>query len=409
MARLNKVLVVGGGTAGWLVACYLAKAMRATEPSGVQVHLVESDRIGLLGVGEATFPSIRGTLAAIGLDERRFLAGAHATYKQGIHYRHWVRAPDTPGPASFFHPFSLPSQRPGGPELLPYWLLGAAPAGMPFAQAATMQSRLVEHGPLAGGALVEVHDLGWSPAQAAAWRTRPPGDVVVRAVGPFHTAPGGYPTGRSWAPADAVRPVADVPDARAAVAQVARQGFDAIKVTLHAAMPLLPDAVLRALVEAAHEAGLPALVHAEGPGQAARAIDAGADVLVHAPWTERLPEDVLARAVGTTWISTLAIHDEPGRAVAIDNIRRFRELGGRVVYGTDLGNGPAPVGPHPTEIRLLERAGLAGVDLLEAVLGPLDAATPERTLVAPLPVPQTADELVAWLASATRLTTRETP
>ena len=34
---------------------------------------------------------------------------------------------------------------------------------------------LVEHGPLAGGALVEVHDLGWSPAQAAAWRTRPPG------------------------------------------------------------------------------------------------------------------------------------------------------------------------------------------------------------------------------------------
>ena len=146
MSRLKKVLVVGGGTAGWLAACYLAKAMNALHPDSVQVHLVESENIGLLGVGEATFPSIRGTLAAIGLDERRFLAGATATYKQGIHYRHWVRPPGTPGSDHFFHPFSQPSQRPGGPELLPYWLLGAAPVGMPFADAVTMQSTLVDHG-----------------------------------------------------------------------------------------------------------------------------------------------------------------------------------------------------------------------------------------------------------------------
>ena len=80
MSRLKKVLVVGGGTAGWLAACYLAKALNAVHPDGVQVHLVESDNIGLLGVGEATFPSIRGTLSAIGLDERRFLVGATATW-----------------------------------------------------------------------------------------------------------------------------------------------------------------------------------------------------------------------------------------------------------------------------------------------------------------------------------------
>ena len=145
MARLKKVLVVGGGTAGWLVACYLAKAMRSSDPSAVQVHLVEAENIGLLGVGEATFPSIRGTLAAIGLDERRFLDGAHATYKQGIHYRHWVRPPGAPGREAFFHPFSLPSQRPGGPELLPYWLLGEAPAGLSFAEAVAMQTRVVQH------------------------------------------------------------------------------------------------------------------------------------------------------------------------------------------------------------------------------------------------------------------------
>ncbi|UPG96602.1 tryptophan halogenase family protein [Luteibacter aegosomatissinici] len=145
MARLKKVLVVGGGTAGWLAACYLAKAVNAVDPQSVQVHLVESPDIGLLGVGEATFPSIRGTLAAIGLDERRFLVGATATYKQGIHYRHWVRPPGTPGASHFFHPFNPPSQRPGGPELLPYWLLGAAPPGMSFAEAVSMQTTLVEH------------------------------------------------------------------------------------------------------------------------------------------------------------------------------------------------------------------------------------------------------------------------
>ncbi|WP_430388939.1 tryptophan halogenase family protein [Dyella sp. 20L07] len=145
MARLKKILVVGGGTAGWLAACYLAKAVNAIDPNSVQVHLVESSNIGLLGVGEATFPSIRGTLSAIGLDERRFLVGATATYKQGIHYRHWVRPPGTEGSDHFFHPFSVPSQRPGGPELLPYWLLGAAPEGVAFADAVAMQSMLVDH------------------------------------------------------------------------------------------------------------------------------------------------------------------------------------------------------------------------------------------------------------------------
>lgn len=146
MSHIKKVLIVGGGTAGWLTACYLAKAMNSAAPDSLQVALVESPNIGLLGVGEATFPSIRGTLAAIGLDERRFLVGATATFKQGIQYVNWVRPPGAPGADRFFHPFNVPSRHHGSPELLPYWLLGGAPAGMPFAEAATMQSRVVEHG-----------------------------------------------------------------------------------------------------------------------------------------------------------------------------------------------------------------------------------------------------------------------
>lgn len=146
MARMQNILVVGGGAAGWLVACYLAKHLNAAAPGSIRVDLVESPGIGLLGVGEATFPSIRGTLSAIGLDEGQLLVGANATFKQGIRYNNWVRPPGSEGPASFFHPFSLPSQRAGSPELLPYWLLGGAPHGMQLADAVTMQSRLVAEG-----------------------------------------------------------------------------------------------------------------------------------------------------------------------------------------------------------------------------------------------------------------------
>ncbi|EIL92899.1 tryptophan halogenase family protein [Rhodanobacter spathiphylli] len=146
MSRIQKILVVGGGTAGWLTACYLARTLNGAAPGSIRVELLESPNIGLLGVGEATFPSIRGTLAAIGLDERRFLVGATATYKQGIQYVNWVRPPGAAGADRFFHPFSQPSQRPGSPELLPYWLLGGAPEGMSFAEAVSMQQRLIEQG-----------------------------------------------------------------------------------------------------------------------------------------------------------------------------------------------------------------------------------------------------------------------
>ncbi len=143
MAQLHRILIVGGGTAGWLTANYLASTLHAASQQNLEIALVESPDIGILGVGEGTFPSIRGTLAAIGLDEARFLRGATATFKQGIRFDHWVRAPGTPGTGHYFHPFSLPSQRGDSPELLPYWLLGAAP-DTAFAQAVTLQKRVAD-------------------------------------------------------------------------------------------------------------------------------------------------------------------------------------------------------------------------------------------------------------------------
>lgn len=143
MAALRRILIVGGGTAGWLTACYLARTLNSALPKNIQITLVESEEIGILGVGEGTFPSIRGTLSAIGLDEARFIRGATATFKQGIRFVDWVRPPGGAGANHYFHPFSLPSQQGDSPELLPYWLLGAAP-GTAFADAVTLQKRVVD-------------------------------------------------------------------------------------------------------------------------------------------------------------------------------------------------------------------------------------------------------------------------
>lgn len=151
MKPIQHILIVGGGTAGWLTAAFLAKTL-GTGQGGVQITLVESSEIGIIGVGEGTFPSIKGTLAAIGIDEARFIRECNATFKQGIKFVDWVRPPGAAGGLGhdhYFHPFSLPSQRPGGPELLPYWLLGAAGEGQAFAAAATLQKTVADasHGP----------------------------------------------------------------------------------------------------------------------------------------------------------------------------------------------------------------------------------------------------------------------
>jgi tryptophan halogenase len=150
---VQNVLIVGGGTAGWLTAAFMARTLATATGAGVSITVVESSDIGIIGVGEGTFPSIRGTLAAIGIDEARFVRECNATFKQGIHFVDWVRPPGAPGADHYFHPFSLPSQRAGGPDLLPYWLLGADASGAAFAQASTMQKQVADaaHGPKRAG------------------------------------------------------------------------------------------------------------------------------------------------------------------------------------------------------------------------------------------------------------------
>ncbi|UIJ47299.1 tryptophan 7-halogenase [Sphingomonas cannabina] len=121
----KRVLIVGGGTAGWLTAGYLAKRLSADLPGGVSIRLVESQAIGILGVGEGTFPTIRRTLATIGVDEAEMVRRCGATFKQGAKFVHWRRPPGAGGPDHYLHSFQV-TENHNGLDLLPYWLLGVA-------------------------------------------------------------------------------------------------------------------------------------------------------------------------------------------------------------------------------------------------------------------------------------------
>jgi len=137
----KRVLIVGGGTAGWITACYLAKMLAADQPGGAEITLVESEDIGIIGVGEGTFPSIRKTLAGIGLDEAVLIREGNATFKQGIRFNGWVSGLPADRD-SYFHPFQVAHQH-SGIDLLPYWLLGVA-GDKTWADVSTVQKRVVE-------------------------------------------------------------------------------------------------------------------------------------------------------------------------------------------------------------------------------------------------------------------------
>jgi tryptophan 7-halogenase len=143
MNQQRRILIVGGGTAGWLTAAYLAKALRLPERSHLDITVLESPDIGTVGVGEGTFPTIRSTLQFLGIDEAHFIRETAATLKQGIRFVDWAETPRGDRHQQFFHPFEAPFYA-EDLNLVPYWLLQDETTRPPFAQAMTLQQRVAE-------------------------------------------------------------------------------------------------------------------------------------------------------------------------------------------------------------------------------------------------------------------------
>lgn len=114
--NIGSILIVGGGTAGWMAASYLNRFL---SPSGCRVTLVESAEIGTIGVGEATIPTLVKFVREMALDEAAFMRATHATYKLGIRFDDWIH----PG-HGYFHPFGVCGSRIDAIDLFHFWLKG---------------------------------------------------------------------------------------------------------------------------------------------------------------------------------------------------------------------------------------------------------------------------------------------
>jgi len=144
MARIQKILIVGGGTSGWLSAAYLARMMGTYRPGGAEITLVEASDIGTIGVGEATIPPIRTIVAALGIDEATFMQETSATYKLAIKFDNWLKNPKT-DPHSYYHTFGKFSQV-GADLMAAYWVMDRANTKLNFVDYTMMEGRLCDIG-----------------------------------------------------------------------------------------------------------------------------------------------------------------------------------------------------------------------------------------------------------------------
>lgn len=112
--RLKRLVIVGGGSAGWMTAAALSRMLDSRK---VQITLVESEQIGTVGVGEATIPDMINFNRMLGISEADFMKTTDATFKLGIEFVNWGRQGD-----SYFHPFGEHGVDMQGVDFHQYWL-----------------------------------------------------------------------------------------------------------------------------------------------------------------------------------------------------------------------------------------------------------------------------------------------
>jgi tryptophan halogenase len=137
---VRKILIVGGGTAGWITAGVLASRYPRRGDDGISITLIESRQQPPIGVGEGTWPTLRATLKQIGVTETDFLRACDASFKQGSQFVKWADGGEAD---AYYHPFTLPvgyEER----NLTAYWL--ESPREQSFADSMCFQTSVCRQG-----------------------------------------------------------------------------------------------------------------------------------------------------------------------------------------------------------------------------------------------------------------------
>ena len=138
---VQNIVIVGGGTAGWLTAGVIAARHKARiERGSLSVTLVESPNIKIVGVGEGTWPTLRATLEKMGVSETELFRECDAAFKHGAYFGRWTTGAADDG---YYHPLMMP-QGFMQVNLAPHWLAGEAPGS--FCEAVCPQGQLCDDG-----------------------------------------------------------------------------------------------------------------------------------------------------------------------------------------------------------------------------------------------------------------------
>ncbi|MBR9909441.1 MAG: tryptophan 7-halogenase [Gammaproteobacteria bacterium] len=137
---IARVVIVGGGTAGWITAGTIAAQHQRENDQGLEITLVESPNVPIIGVGEGTWPTMRNTLKKMRVRETDFIRECNVAFKQGARFSRWhTGKPDD----YYYHPLVLP-QGFHTANLAPQWLEDSA--GLSFSKAVCPQEYLCERG-----------------------------------------------------------------------------------------------------------------------------------------------------------------------------------------------------------------------------------------------------------------------